>query len=73
MSFALCCVDLGYYEQILVTETSCFVTSRKTEMSPIEGGIRFLDPEVIAFETARFDRIFEANYRGRDREVYCLE
>lgn len=69
MSF--CCTDPGLY-QVLITEKSCFVTVRRSDRSLIEDGYKLKDPQVIKMELTRFDRIFDANFRGQGAEIDLL-
>jgi hypothetical protein len=69
MSF--CCTDPGLY-QVLITEKSCFVTVRRTDQSLIEDGYELKDPQVIEMELIRFDRIFDADFKGQGTEIDLL-
>jgi len=72
-TFSFCCADVGYYENVIITETSCFVYSRKTEVTPIESFYQSKDPNKIEIELAHFDEVFDANYKGRDNEITRLK
>lgn len=71
MSF--CCTDPGHYHGVIITEKSCFVTSRKTNQSQIEHGYKLKDSQIIEMELTRFDGIFDANFKGQDDEIVLLE
>jgi len=68
-----CCANVGYYENVMITEKSCFIYGRKTEVSPIELFWQLKDQEKIKEESDHFDKIFDANYKGRDEEIACLK
>jgi hypothetical protein len=70
---SFCCVDPGYYYGVLITEKSCFITTRKTALSQIEYGYELKDPCFIEMELVRFDRVFDANFKGLDVEMELLE
>jgi len=72
-TFSFCCADVGYYENVVITENSCFVYSRKTEITPIESFYQSKDPDKIKRDSAHFDEVFDANYKGRDNEIACLK
>jgi len=69
MSF--CCTDPGLYE-VLITEESCFLTVRRSDQSWIEDGYELKDPQIIEMELTRFDRIFDANFKGQGTEIDLL-
>ena len=71
--FSFCSADVGYYENVVITENSCFIYGRKTEVAPIEFFYQSKDPNKIKRESARFDRVFDTNYKGRNNEIAHLK
>jgi hypothetical protein len=57
----------------VITEKSCFVYSRKTEVTQIERFYQSKDPDKIKRESTHFDEVFNANYKGRDNEITRLK
>lgn len=70
---SFCSIDTGYYHGVLITEKSAYVAIRKTELSQIENGYELRDPMAIEMELVRFDRVFDANFKGLDVEIELLE
>ena len=70
---AFCCLDTGYYHRIVITDDSCFVSNRKSDKSHIEGGCMLKDSEYVCQEIERFDRVFDANFRGHMQEMKAAE
>ena len=70
---AFCCLDTGYYHGAVITDDNCFVSNRKSDQSHIEGGCMLKDPEYVRQEIERFDRVFDANFRGQKEEMKVVE
>ncbi len=72
-SFSFCSVDVGYYENVIITENAYFEYGRKTEVTPIEHFYQSKDYDKIKRELAHFDEVFDANYKGRNNEIASLK
>jgi len=72
-TISFCCTDPGHYHGVIITEKSCFVTSRKTKQSQIECGYELRGSHIVEMELVRFDGIFDASFKGQDDEVVLLE
>lgn len=68
-----CHTKTGYYHQMVATDKSCFIGTRKGEYSPIEYGYELKDKKAIEMELMRFDGIFDEHFRGNHAELKFLE
>jgi adenine-specific DNA methylase len=72
-SFSFCCADVGYYENVIITDNSYFEYGRVTEVTQIESFYQSKDPDKIKMASVHFDKVFVANYKGKNEEIARLK
>lgn len=70
---SFCCTEGGYYQNVIITEHSCFRYGRRCETGQIRRFSRVKDPDVIEQESNHFDEVFNENCKGKDEEIAKLK
>ncbi len=70
---SFCCTEIGYYQNVIITEHLCFRYGRRCETGQIRRFSRVKDPDVIEQESDHFDEVFNKNCKGKDEEIAKLK
>lgn len=72
-SISFCCMEVGFYENVIITEKSCFIYGRTSQDTSIDNFRQSKDENKIKKESSHFDKVFDKNYKGRNTEITSLK
>jgi len=65
----ICCVHPGFSHIQTISDGCALILNRSSQLRPVAEGVCFRDDATIRRERMAFERIFEDNSKGQDREI----
>ena len=72
-SLKIHCIDPGFGQGLIITDSDCFEYFRKSKNSGIIMGIKYKDKKIIEGQSKHFNNIFDSIGATQDDEINTLK